>query len=245
MQHASSADSLRPRPPGFVISNHFKASWSPLIHPRMSSRSRTFFILECARYGIVCVVLQGTLWGSESNANRSGRHSLLSWYNNGEPERGQMQQQHARASSLLLRPRWRGSSRPWWKILARRAPLPCHLATCRLGKPLSGAIWTISSLQFWCWAAHCCQSRQQEEAIWSSFRAAEGQSRGSAFKGPEARYRLKVLWSATDGSNDMPEAGAIHQEITSSRFPSTVIPVQEQCSPTAGFCSSHLSHNFA
>lgn len=44
MQHASPpADSLPPRPTGFVISNHFKASWSPLIHPRMSSRSKTFF----------------------------------------------------------------------------------------------------------------------------------------------------------------------------------------------------------
>lgn len=31
------------RPPGFVVSNHFKASWSPLIHPRMSSGSRAVF----------------------------------------------------------------------------------------------------------------------------------------------------------------------------------------------------------
>ena len=49
MQHASSADSLPPRHPGFVISNHFTASWSPLSHPRMSSRTRAFFILECAQ----------------------------------------------------------------------------------------------------------------------------------------------------------------------------------------------------
>ena len=49
MQHASSADSLPPRHPGFVISNHFTASWSPLSHPRMSSRTRAFFILEWAQ----------------------------------------------------------------------------------------------------------------------------------------------------------------------------------------------------
>lgn len=65
----------------------------------------------------------------------------------------------------------------------------------------------------WCWATNY-KSRQQVEAIWSSFSAAEGQRRGFAFKGPEAWYRLKVLWSGTDGSNDIPEAGAVHQEIT-------------------------------
>ncbi|TNN88852.1 hypothetical protein EYF80_000730 [Liparis tanakae] len=44
-----------------------------------------------------------------------------------------------------------------------------------------------------CRVAHECPSRRPEEAAWSSFGAAEGHRRGSAFKGPEARYRLKGL----------------------------------------------------
>lgn len=144
----------------------------------------------------------GTLRRSESSANRSARHSLLSWYNNGEPGRGQMRQ-HARPSSLLLR-------------------LPDPLTDS--GPPSSAAVSSghLQPREFSllnplppirCRAALCGQLRQQEEAIWSSFGAAEGQSRGSAFKGPEAPYRLKVEWSGTGGSNDMREAESMHQEI--------------------------------
>lgn len=73
--------------------------------------------------------------------------SLLSWYNNGEPCRGQMQQR-ARGASILLRLCCRGNSRSRWKLLAPKSPPPFHLATCRHGKPLSGDFWTIPSLQW-------------------------------------------------------------------------------------------------
>ena len=45
------------------------------------------------------------------------------------------------------------------------------------------------------------------------FGAAEGQRRGSAFKGPDAWCRLQL--AVVDVSDDFPEAEAIHQEITS------------------------------
>ena len=113
--------------------------------------------------------------------------------------RGWMQQEHARASSLLLR-----------KILAHQAPPPCHRATCcqreaTLRRDLDGRPPPV-----WRWDAHGFASRQQDEAIWSSRSEAEGGKprRGSAFKGTGARFQGQ--WSASMDQVTNPNAGVIY-----------------------------------
>lgn len=102
-----------PPRPGFVVSDHWR-------------RDRRAF--NPARYVFMCVIcILPRFCAVGSNAE----FTQLLKQQNGEPMRGWMQQEHARASSLLFR---FGSRRPWGKILAHQAPPPCHLATCRQGE---------------------------------------------------------------------------------------------------------------
>lgn len=109
--------SLPPPRPGFVVSHHRRRD------ARVQPRKACFQVHNIYFSTIVC--------GWEQRKQTSAEFTQLLKQRNGEPIQGWMQQEHARASSLLFR---FGSRRPRVKILAHQAPPPPHLATCRQGE---------------------------------------------------------------------------------------------------------------
>lgn len=148
---------------------------------------------------------------------------------------GWMQQEHARASSLLFRC---GSRRPWGKILAHQAPPPCHLATCRQGEAAIRRDLDGRPPPVWRWEAHCFASRQQDEAIWSSISEAEGGKprRGSAFKGTGARYQDQ--WSASMDQVTSPNAGVVSRGSLCVAYAHRCVQIYSKCA----YVLQHQNH---
>lgn len=86
------------------------------------ARSACFRGHNCASFHGFCA------FGNDANRSIGRVCAAAKKQGNGEPMRGWMQHEHARASSLRSR---FGCRRPGGKILAHQAPPPCHLATCR------------------------------------------------------------------------------------------------------------------
>lgn len=141
----------------------------------------------------------------KANSSRC-RWSLLSCQKH-EPGRGQMRQ-HPRGPSCVFRLYWR-------RCISRQASPPSHLAP-----PLpavSGSFYPAQfsddrSLHFIVDVLAATHSDNEGKPYGAPSVCSRGSKPGLRFfKGPEAWYRLELLWSGTDRSNDKPEAGVTHQ----------------------------------
>lgn len=203
----------------------------------MSSGTRAFFILECAyNRGIVSVVLRGHEWGrSESSANRSGRHSLLSWYNN---ERTWARTDEAARPCLLSPPS--ASLKRKLPVLVKDAGPPSSAAVssghlppreafsrARLGRPLP-CNFNAERL-----TAASPDNKRKPYGAPSALR--RGKAGAPLLKGQKPDIALRSC-----GQPQMGQMTSTRQEPSIRRSLHVAFPpmaVQQQRSTTPGFCS--------